>query len=59
MTVALSIVTPIITSGLGPAAPYGVNALNFFGSNKMYSKCVTVYDAAMHSLRTVRPGLAR
>ena len=27
MTVALSIVTPIITSGLGPAAQYGVNAL--------------------------------
>ena len=28
MMVALSIVTPIITSGLGPAAQYGVNALN-------------------------------
>ena len=27
MTVALSIVTPIITGGLGPAAQYGVNAL--------------------------------
>ena len=27
MTVALSIVTPIIISGLGPAAQYGVNAL--------------------------------
>ena len=26
--VALSIVTPIITSGLGPAAQYGENALN-------------------------------
>ena len=26
--VALSIVTPIITSGLGPAAQYEVNALN-------------------------------
>ena len=25
--VSLSIVTPIITSGLGPAAQYGVNAL--------------------------------
>ena len=34
MTVALSIVTPIITSGLGPATPYGVNALNFFGRIK-------------------------
>ena len=28
MTVALSIVTPIINSGLGPAAQYGVNAVN-------------------------------
>ena len=28
MTVALSIAAPIITSGLGPAAQYGVNALN-------------------------------
>ena len=28
MTVALSIVTPVITSGLGPATQYGVNALN-------------------------------
>ena len=28
MKVALSIAAPIITSGLGPAAQYGVNALN-------------------------------
>ena len=28
MTVARSISAPIITSGLGPAAQYGVNALN-------------------------------
>ena len=28
MMVALSILTPIITSGLGTAAQYGVNALN-------------------------------
>ena len=28
MTVAFSIVTPIITSGLGPATQHGVNALN-------------------------------
>ena len=27
MTVAFSILTPVITSGLGPATEYGVNAL--------------------------------
>ena len=29
MTVALSIVTPIITSGLGLATQYGLNAFNW------------------------------
>ena len=40
--VALSIVTPIITSGLGPAAQYGVYALN-------RSYCSIVWDD--HTLR--------
>ena len=54
MTLAISIVTPVITSGLGPAAPYGVNALQhrtplricytFYSTEKIQG--ITPYGAA-------------
>ena len=50
MTLAISIVTPVITSGLGPAAPYGVNALQHRTPLRIcYTFCSTEKIQGIHS----------